>query len=60
MTLTYFTAKSILVPWTFKWERLKKFLFCVFIVLLGMEMKSSQLLMNARGQGHLVTLAKVI
>ena len=25
-----------------------------------MEMKSSQSLMNARGQGHLVTLAKII
>ena len=38
----------------------KNFHFCVVIVLLGMEMKSSQSLMNARGQGHLVTLGKVI
>ena len=38
----------------------KNFHFSVVFVLLGMEMKSSQSLMNARGQGHLVTLAKVI
>ena len=30
----------------------EKFHFCVVIVLLGMEMKSSQSLMNVRGQGH--------
>ena len=31
----------------------------VAIVLLSMDMKSSPSLMNARGQGHLVTLVKV-
>ena len=57
MTLTYFTARSILVPWAFEWERLKFFVFLLLSnpVLLGMEMKSSQSLMNARAQGHLVT-----
>ena len=35
------------------------FHFSVDIVLLSMGMKSSQSFMNARGQGHLVTLAKV-
>ena len=35
------------------------FHFSVAIVLEKMEMKSSQSLLNARGQGHLVTLAKV-
>ena len=38
----------------------KFYYFTVVIVLLGMEMKSSQSRMNAKGQGHLVTLAKVI
>ena len=52
-------ARSILVPWAFEWENLKFFFFSVAIVLLSMEMKSSPSLMRARGQGHLVTLAKV-
>ena len=33
--------------------------FSVAIVFLSMEMKSSPSLLNARGQGHLVTLAKI-
>ena len=41
-------------------EKAEIFHFSVVIVLLGMEMKSSPSLMNARGQGHLVTLVKVI
>ena len=50
---------SILVPWAFDWEKLKFFIFSVAILLLSMEIKLSQSLLNARGQGHLVTLAKV-
>ena len=34
--------------------------FSVAVVLSDMEMKSRPSFMNARGQGHLVTLAKVI
>ena len=41
-------------------EKAEIFHFSGDIVLIGMGMKSSPSLMNAGGQGHLVTLVKVI
>ena len=53
--MTYYTARSILVPWAFEREKLKFFIFLLLLYSKSMEMKSSPSLMNARDQGHLVT-----
>ena len=52
MTLTYFMPKSIFVQKAFEWEKLKIFIFLLDLLLLSVEMKSSQSVLNARGQGY--------
>ena len=51
-------ARSNLVPQTFEWEKPKKVLFSVAIIVYVMEMQLTSTFMNAKGQCHLSTLAK--
>ena len=57
LTLTYFSARSILIPLAFEWEKLKILIFMMLLYDMVRKWTSSHL--NARGQDHLLTFAKV-
>ena len=58
LTLTYFTARSNLIPYTFEWEKGKIMDFSETIVVFDIKVGRFSLLneymniMNIKGQGH--------
>ena len=63
LTLTYFTAKSNLVPYAFVWEKVKPMDFSETIVVYDIKVsRCSQLnksFMSTKGQGHSLTLVQI-
>ena len=65
LTLTYFTARSNLVPYAFVWEKLKQRIFSETIVVYDIKVgRCSQLneymkLMSTKGQGHSLTSVQI-
>ena len=65
MILTYFTARSNLIPYAFVWEKGKTMDFSETIVVFDIEVgRCSQLnvymkLVSTKGQGHSLTLVQI-
>ena len=57
LTLTYFTARSNLVPMAFEYEKGKTVHLAETIVCYEMKIGLIWTIMNVKGQGHSVTLA---
>ena len=60
LTLTYFTARSNLVPYVFVWEKYKTGFFRNYklVHVVAVNLMSTWTYMNIKGQGHLLTLVQ--
>ena len=63
LTLTYFTARSNLVPYAFVWEKVKTMDFSETMVIYDIKVGRSgqpyESFMSTKGQGHSLTLVQI-